>query len=96
MQISELDANSKKINLEAKVIEKEQVRDVNTKFGQTKVCNVVIEDESGSMILVLWGDEVDKVNQGDKIKIENGYVKEWNGSLQLNVGKYGKMEVVKD
>lgn len=96
MQISDINADSKKISLEAKVIEKEPVRNVNTKFGQTKVCNAVIEDGSGQIILVLWGDEVDKVNQGDKIKIENGYAKEWNGSLQLNVGKYGKMEIVKE
>lgn len=94
--ISEISAETRKINLEAKVIEKEPVRNVNTKFGQTKVCNAIIEDESGSMILILWGEEVDKVNSGDKIKIENGYVKEWNGSLQLNVGKYGKLDVSKN
>jgi len=32
------------------------------------------------------------VNQ--KIKISNGYVKEWNGELQLSAGKYGRLEVL--
>jgi replication factor A1 len=94
MKIADLKEGSSRVNIEAKVVEKESTRDVTTKFGPTKVANAVIEDDSGTIVLVLWGEDADKINQGDSIKIENGFVKEWNNSLQLSVGKYGKMTVV--
>ena len=94
MKINEIKEDSRKINVEAKVVEKEGTREVNTRFGKTKVANAVIEDDSGTMVLVLWGEEADKVKEGDTIKIDNGYVKEWNGSLQLSIGKFGKMTVL--
>ncbi len=94
MKIAELNNNSRKINITATVTEKEEPRDVNTRFGKTRVAEAIIEDDSGNMKLVLWGDEIDGVKIGDKVKIENGYIKEWNGELQLSVGKYGKMSVL--
>lgn len=94
MKISEISAGSKKVNIEASVTSMDEPREINTRFGQTKVANATIEDESGSMKLVLWGDETEKCKEGDKIKIENGYIKEWNGELQLSVGKFGKLTVL--
>jgi len=94
MKISELDINSRRITLKVKLVDIEQPREITTRFGQTKVANATIEDETGQFILVLWGDEVDKVMAGQTIQIENGYIKEFQGNLQLNVGKYGKLSVV--
>ena len=94
MKISEIKDGSMKINVTGKVVEKEETREVTTRFGRTKVANAVLEDESGTITVVLWGEEADKINQGDSVKIENGYVKEWNGSLQLSVGKFGKLTVL--
>ena len=34
------------------------------------------------------------VNPGDRIKIENGYVSEWQGEMQLTSGRLGKIEVI--
>lgn len=94
MQIAELKNGSSKVNITAKVVEKGKSRQVNTRFGQNEVAEAIIEDASGSIILVLWGDEILKINEGDNVKIENGYVKEWNGTLQLSVGKFGKLTVL--
>ena len=93
MKVSELKDGAGRVNIEVKVVEKEEAREINTKFGRTKVANTVVEDDSGTIVLVLWGDDADKVKEGDTVKIENGYVKAWNGTLQLNVGKYGKLVV---
>ena len=94
MKISDLKDGAGKVNVEAKVIEKDGGREITTKFGHTKVSNAVLEDDSGTITLVLWGDDVDKVKEGDTVKIENGFVKEWNNALQLSVGKYGKMTIL--
>ena len=94
MQIKEIKANQGKIDVEAKVIEKNDVREFS-KFGKTgRVCNAVIEDESGKIKLTLWNDEIEKVNIGDKIKITNGYCSEFQGEKQLSAGKFGKLEKI--
>ena len=94
MKISELKDGTGKVDVKAKVVSKEEPRNVNTRYGATQVCNATIEDESGEIKLVLWGDDVEKIKEGDELEITNGYVNEWNGTLQLNVGKFGKMNVL--
>ena len=91
MKIKELQVGARKVNIEAKVVSVNETREVNTRNGPTKVTNATIEDDTGNIILVLWGDEIDNVHEGDTIKIENGFVNEWNNELQLSAGKYGKI-----
>ena len=94
MKVADLNANIRRVTVTGSVSGKEEPREINTRYGKTMLSNAVLEDDSGSITLVLWGDECDRVSENDKIKIENGFVKEWNGSLQLSVGRYGKMVVL--
>ncbi len=94
MKISELKHGSAKVMLTAKIISKEEPRQVNTRYGTMNVCNALIEDETGQITLVLWDKEIESVKVDDTVKVENGFVKEWNGSLQLSAGKFGKLTVV--
>ena len=93
MKISELSAGTGNVNLEAEVTEVEEPREVVTRYGRRmRVANATIRDKAGDeMILSLWGDDVDKVKKGMKIKIENGWVSEYKGNLQLSAGKFGKI-----
>ncbi len=94
MKISELEVNQKKVNVEAEVVEKSPVKEF-TRFGNPgRVATAIIEDDSGQTQLTLWDDQIDQVNVGDKISIENGYVKEWQGEKQLNIGRYGTMKII--
>ena len=95
MNISDLKARQGKVDVEAEVTEKGEVRTFN-KFGKDgRVCNATIKDASGEMKLTLWNDEIDKVNVGDKIKITNGYVNEFQGEKQLTAGRFGQLEIIK-
>lgn len=94
MKISELKARQGKVELTAEVISMEEPKTFN-KFGKEgRVCNAIIKDDSGEVKLTLWNDEIDKVKVGNKIKITNGYVNEWQGDMQLTAGRFGKLEVV--
>ena len=44
--------------------------------------------------MTLWNEDVDKVNQGDKIHLQNGWCSEFKGEVQISSGKFGKIEVV--
>jgi replication factor A1 len=43
--------------------------------------------------LTLWNQDIEKVKQGDTVRITNGYVNEFQGEKQLTTGKFGKLEV---
>ena len=93
-KISEIKPRMGKIEVEGRIISKEEPRTFQ-KFGQTgRVCNAELEDDSGKIKLTLWNDEVDAVNVDDKVKITNGYCNEFQGEKQLTAGRFGKLEVL--
>jgi replication factor A1 len=94
MEIKDLKPRIGNVEVEGVVADKGDVREFD-KFGKKgRVCNVTLNDDTGRVSLTLWNDDVDKVGVGDKVKIANGYVGEYNGEMQLGTGKFGKLEVV--
>jgi replication factor A1 len=93
--IKELQDGMKRVSVEAQVVEKGDVREVKSRFKDEtyRIVDAVLADESGSVKLTLWNEQIETVNVGDKIKIENGYVTSFKGEIQLNVGKFGKLTV---
>lgn len=92
--IKEIGPNMGKIEITLDITEKTDAKEFN-KFGKAgKVCNAVGKDDTGSIKLTLWNDQVDQVNAGDKITIKNGWASEYQGELQLSTGKFGQLEVV--
>jgi replication factor A1 len=66
-----------------------------TKFGEvSRVATATIFDDSGSIKLTLWNENIDKVSPNSEVQIENGYVTSFRGENQLNVGRYGKLTVM--
>ncbi len=94
MKIAELRPGMRRVDVTGKIANIEGPRDVNTKFGPGQVATATLEDESGSVKVTLWNENISKVAVNDKVQIENGYVDSFRGELQLNVGKYGKMNKV--
>jgi replication factor A1 len=95
LKIKDLRNGMKRVSIEAKVTEKSDPREVTSKFKNEtfNVANAVITDETGSIKLTLWNEQIDKVNIDNIVKIENGYVTSFKGEIQLNIGKYGKLTV---
>lgn len=94
MKISDLKIGQGKADIEATVKEVGNTRSFDKYGRELKVATAIIEDDSGSIKLTLWNDEIMKVNTGDKIKITNGFVNEFQGEKQLTAGKFGKLEVL--
>jgi replication factor A1 len=93
--IRELADGMKRVSVEGKVVEKGDTREVKSRYKDEtyRIADAVIADESGSIKLTLWNEQIEQVNVGDNVKIENGYVTSFKGEVQLNVGKFGKMTV---
>lgn len=92
MNISELKPGMRNVSVTAKVDSVGQPRTVNLKAGGTNtVADAVISDDSGSIKLSLWGDDIDKIQTGDRISIENGYINTFKNENSISVGKFGKL-----
>jgi replication factor A1 len=88
--IGQLRYKMKKVDLKAKIIEIPPVRRVLTKFGNAaKVTNIKIADDTGSIRLSLWNNQMNNLYVGDKVEIENCYVARYRGELQLRLGRKG-------
>lgn len=95
MKISELKPGMRNVSVTGKIDNVGQPRTVNLKSGGTNnVADAIISDESGSIKLSLWGDDINKVQPGDKVSIENGYINTFKGENSISVGKFGKMTKV--
>ncbi len=96
VKIGNLNPWSRSVNLLAKVVKKGEEKFVASKFDQRehKLNEALIADETGAITLVLWDENIDKVNEGDVVMITNAFVKPFKGFMQLNLGRYGSIEVV--
>ncbi len=94
MKISELRINQGNVEVEGTIKEIGDTRSFN-KFGkQLSVANAILKDDSGSIKLTLWNDDIIRFKNRDKVKVSNGYVNEFQGEKQLTSGKFGKMEKI--
>jgi replication factor A1 len=92
MKISELKAGMRNVSVTGKIDSVGEPRTVNLKSGGTNtVADAIISDESGSMKLSLWGDDISKVQPGDKVSVENGYINTFKGENSISIGKFGKL-----
>lgn len=95
MKIKELRDRMKKVNVVAKVTEKSDTREVQSRYKNEtyRVADALVSDDTGTIKLTLWNEQIDQVNVGDTVKIENGYITSFRGEIQLNAGKYGTLNV---
>ena len=95
MQIKELQPKQSKVDIEVTVKSISSIREFQ-KFGKIgRVANATVEDETGTIKLTLWNDDIDNIREGDKIRLTNGFVSEFQGEKQLSAGRFGKIEVIK-
>jgi replication factor A1 len=96
-KIINLKQKYKNVDLKARVIEISGPKAVHTKFGtQVYVSNVLIADETGTITLCLWNQQINKVSVGDVIKVEKGRVASFRGERQLRLGRSGKISVIEE
>ncbi len=91
--ISALRANAN-ATLEATITAISAPRNVTTSRGPSQVADATLQDESGTITLTLWGGDIAKYSVGQKIRITDGWVKDFRGKLQVSMGRTGRIEVL--
>jgi replication factor A1 len=97
MKIKDVNSKVKWVNLKAKVVKKPIASIVYSRFDHNPLglSTSTISDETGSIKMPLWNNQINMVSIGDTIQIDKGRVKNFKGELQVSVGKAGNLKVIK-
>jgi replication factor A1 len=97
VHIGDLRSGMKRVTLQAKVQEIAKPTLVFTRFGNyASVANALIADETGTIKLCLWNEQITSVSAGDNIQIKNASMAMFRGEKQLRVGRKGIISNVED
>ncbi len=88
LKINELAPKSAVEEINVKVLKISEPRNVFGKDGMShKVSDVLVGDESGTIIMTLWDNSINKVKEGETINIKNAFVSTFKGSMRLSLNK---------
>lgn len=98
VKVGSLKPGLRNLNITVKIVNVGASRTIVPRRGGREhvVAEALVGDETGSVILTLWDDQIGRFKVGDTIKIENGYTTVFKGSLRLNTGKSGRMQKAED
>ncbi|MBM3309484.1 MAG: hypothetical protein FJY77_04445 [Candidatus Altiarchaeales archaeon] len=94
MYVSDLKPNQPIESIILEIVSIGEVKEFTNFRGKIRVANAKAKDSTGECTLTLWNDEADRYSPGQKIRIINGWCKEYRGEIQVSSGKYGKVEVL--
>ena len=93
--IKDLRTGMSHVNLKAKILEVSEPKHVVTRYGNNaSVAKALIADDTGTIRLCLWNDQINSVSVGDTIQIENARASTFRGERQLSIGKKGTLNNV--
>jgi ssDNA-binding replication factor A large subunit len=82
------------INLKAKILAVAEPRRVVTRYGNyADVSKALIADETGTINLCLWNEQIDSVSVGDTVQIGNARASMFRGERQLTIGIRGALNI---
>ncbi len=91
-KVKDLSPSTKQVNVKAKIVSVGEKRQIESRFGGARsLAEAVIGDETATVILSLWEDQINAVGENDTVVIDNGFTSLVRGHLRLNVGKYGSL-----
>lgn len=93
MNISELQPNKNFDSISGEIVSLDEPREFTNFRGAGRVANAVLKDDTGEVKLTLWNEQIEQIAPGAKVTVENGWVKEYRGELQVSTGKFGKISV---
>jgi len=94
VKVADIKEGSRNLTVVGKITEIGEARTVTTRFGPARVATGILEDETGSVRLNLWREQIDKIRVGDTVKLENAFARVFNNQNELNIGKDGRITIL--
>ena len=67
---------------------------MTTKRGPRRVADATLKEDSGTIAFTLRNDVTRSYKVGQKVKITDGWVIEFQGKLQIGLGRSGSVQVL--
>lgn len=101
LKLEDLVPSMRNVSLQVTVDKVLTFREFKKKDGGVgKVCRVIVKDETGTSVLVLWDDKAEyahKLKVGMRIQIRYGYTKAGlNGTLEIHIGGRGVIDIIEN
>ena len=95
LNIRDLKPGMSSIHIKVTIAEISEPKKIITSKGiEHEILEAKVEDETGTMTLVLWDEKVLSLKVRDILRIGNGFVTSFKGEWRINVGKYGEITKV--
>ncbi|MHA2244636.1 MAG: hypothetical protein ACXADY_06670 [Candidatus Hodarchaeales archaeon] len=93
-KISDLSPFDRKLKVTFVVIEKGESRKITSRKTNEEhtLADIKIGDDTGTIILTLWDETIDRVESGDTYIVSNGYINVFQEHMRLALGKWGSLE----
>ncbi|MBD3262546.1 MAG: single-stranded DNA-binding protein [Candidatus Altiarchaeales archaeon] len=94
MKVEELRPKIKRIKIIFKVLETLETKQVVSRQDRTKhnVADVLVADDTGSIILTLWDEDIEQFSEGEVYEVSDAYTSIFKGMLRLNIGRYSSVK----
>lgn len=96
-KIGDLREGMRSVNVAGRVAHISDVRTFTRRDGSSgRVASVLLEDETGTVRLSLWDDDVDMTNDfeiGSTLSVENGYTRMSLGDVGVNAGQSSRITI---
>ena len=95
----EVTAGASDVSILGRVLETSEPRTFDRDDGEGKVANIAVGDETGWVRVALWderADDVSPLTDGDVVRVRDGYARERDGGVEVNVGSRGTVERVEE
>ncbi|MHA2075851.1 MAG: single-stranded DNA-binding protein [Candidatus Hodarchaeales archaeon] len=93
-KISDLSPFDRRLLVKFVVVEKTESREITSKKTNEvhTLADIKVGDETGTIILTLWDETIDKVSEGQTYQVKNVYVNVFQENMRLALGKWGSLE----
>ena len=92
VKIEDVKPLEKRINVVFQVTDVGEEREINKRSGEThRVCDFTVADETASITLTLWNEDIDALEVDKVYKLNNGFANVFQNSLRLSKGKFGSI-----
>ena len=92
MKIDELTPRTGRISMPVKILSLEEPRAMD---NGTVICEGLVGDETGTVIMSFWNDECETVKDGMTISLKDARANLVRGHMRISLGKHGSMEKAK-
>ena len=93
-KITDLKPFQQRVNVIFKVLKKERSHRIRKNNASVSEC--LIGDDTGSILLTVWNEDIEMLEQGEYFALYDGYVNIHNSKLKLNKKKFGEIEPALD